>query len=116
MAHIGQFGTYYMQVVDRFYHALEWRYNDVQGRSGHERESEILAKLLDMLIADQVMHDIMLGNIEAALRVFQKVRFDSYSPNKYKEVLFLLHVEENETLGYTPHLFGNIVFEARHQA
>jgi hypothetical protein len=116
MAHIGQFGAYYSQIVDRFYHALEWRYNEVKEKSGTEREQEILAKLLDLLLADQVMHDLMLGNIEASLRAFQKIRNDSYTPNKYKEILFLMHVEEQNTVGYTPHLFGHIVFEAQHSA
>lgn len=116
MAHAGQFGTYYAQVIDRFYHALEWRYNDVQGRAGHEREQEILAKLLDVILADQVGHDLHLQHLEKALHIFQKHRHDSFTPNKYKEILFLMDIDEKKTQGYAPHLFGNVTFEARFSA
>lgn len=112
MGHAGQFGTYYAQLIDRFYHALEWRYNDIQGRAGHEREQEILAKLLDVILADQVGHDLHLQNLEQALGIFQKNRHDSFTPNKYKQILSLLEIDEDKTKGYSPHLFGNVNFEA----
>lgn len=116
MAHAGQFGTFYAQLTERFFHALEWRYNDIQGRAGHDREQEILAKLLDIILADQVGHDMPLPNLEKALQLFQKNRHNSFTPNKYKEILSLMHVDEAKTIGYTPHLFGNVIFESRHSA
>jgi hypothetical protein len=95
---------------------LEWRYNDVHGKSGHERETEILSKLLDTLLADQVVHDVDLHGLEGALRHFQRVRHDSFSPNKYREILGLLGVEEQSTLGYHPQLFGNVTLDVRRSA
>jgi hypothetical protein len=116
MAHAGQFGAYYAQVVDRFYHALEWRYNELQGKKGHDREQEILAKLLDILLADQVGHDLPLPHVEAALQRFQKVRSTSFTPNKYKEIMELMGIEENATQGYEPKLFGNVTLEVHRTA
>jgi hypothetical protein len=116
MAHAGQFGSHYIQVVDRFYHALEWRYNDIKDNPNTAREQEILAKLLDVILADQVGHDTLLGNIEKALHLFQKSRHDSFTPNKYKEILRLMDVDEKGVEGYTPHLFGTVNFEIRHSA
>ena len=103
----------YTQVIDRFYHALEWRYNEIKDKSAHARESEIVAKLLDVLLADQVGHDIPLHDIEAALAHFQKVRRDSYTPKKYEAILHHMGLEEGETHGYRPQLFGSVVFDAR---
>lgn len=113
MAHAGQFGIRYTQVIDRFYHALEWRYNEVKDKAGHTRETEILAKLLDVLLADQVGHDIPLHDIESALAAFQKVRRDSYTPKKYADILRHMGLEEGQTTGYKPQLFGSVVFDAR---
>lgn len=114
MAHAGQFGNHYMQVVDRLYHALEWRFNEVKESDGLKREAEIVAKLLDSLLADQVMHDLPLHNAEAALRSFQKVRHDSFTPGKYKEIMRLMAIDEEKTMGYTPHLFGHVTLETKH--
>lgn len=116
MAQAGQFGEYYTQVVDRFFHALEWRYNDIQGKSGLEHEGEIVAKLLDLILADQIGHDIPLHDVETALREFQRVRHDSFTPNKYKNILRLMGVEEEETHGYVPQLFGSVTLDVRHSA
>lgn len=116
MGQAGQFGEYYTQIVDRFFHALEWRYNDIKDAKGHEHEAEIVAKLLDLLLADQVGHDIPLHNVEAALRHFQKVRHDSFGPGKYKDIMHLMSVEEDETLGYVPQLFGSVALDFRHSA
>jgi len=116
MGQVGQFGEYYTQVVDRFFHALEWRYNDVKGKRGHEHELEIVGKLLDLLLADQIGHDIPLHDVEAALRHFQRVRHDSMSPGKYKDILHLMNVEEDETHGYVPQLFGHVTLDLRHSA
>lgn len=116
MAHAGQFGTYYGQVVDRFFHALEWRFNEIKDKKGHEREGEILAKLLDILLADQVGHDIHLHSVEQALHHFQKVRHDSFTPAKYRDIMALMGVDEDKTIGYKPHLFGAVTFEARYSA
>lgn len=112
MAQIGQFGRHYGQVLDKFYHALEWRYNDLKARTGSEREVEILAKMLDILLADQVGHDLPLHALESALRHFQKVRHDSFTPKKYAEIMSLMHIEPKETEGYTPHLFGNVMLDS----
>lgn len=116
MAYAGQFGTYYTQVIDRFYHALEWRYNDVKDKPGLAREAEILAKLLDLLLADQISHDLHLQKIEQALMRFQRVRHDSFTPNKYHEIMELMGVEEKDTHGYAPQLFGHVQLEARYHA
>src|SRR5690606_2550458 len=78
MAQAGQFGIRYNQVVDRLYHALEWRYNEVKDKKGLQREAEILSKMLDLLLADQVGHDVPLHNVEEALHEFQRVRHDSF--------------------------------------
>ena len=116
MGQAGQFGEYYTQIVDRFFHALEWRYNEIQGQKGHDHEVEIVAKLLDLLLADQIGHDIPLHDVEAALRQFQRVRNDSHTPGKYKEILQLMGVEEEDTLGYVPQLFGSVTLDIRHSA
>jgi hypothetical protein len=113
MAHAGQFGIRYTQVVDRFFHALEWRYNEIKDKSGHDREIEILSKLLDVLLADQVVHDTPLHDIESALAIFQKVRRDSYTPKKYEAILHHMGLEEGQTHGYRAQLFGSVVFDAR---
>ena len=111
MAHIGQFGAYYTQLVERFYAALELRYNDIHGRKGSDRECEILAKLLDGLLADQVSHDVSLANLESALRHFQQVRHASFVPGKYHEILELMNIDEVKTEGYTPQLFGIVTLD-----
>lgn len=116
MAQAGQFGQHYIQVIHRFYHALEWRYNEVRGKAGLQREEEILAKLLDQLLADQVGHDLLLGHAEEALREFQKVRHHSFTPAKYRAILKLMNINEDKTIGYKPNLYGNILFEAQHLA
>lgn len=116
MGQAGQFGEYYIQIVDRFYHALEWRYNEIKDLKGHEHETEIVAKLLDLLLADQIGHDIALHNVEAALKSFQRVRHDSFTPGKYKDILHLMSVEEEDTLGYVPQLFGSVTLDLRHSA
>ena len=116
MAYAGQFGTYYSQVIDRLYHALEWRFNDIKEKPGLAREGEILAKLLDLLLADQIGHDIHLQNIERSLQIFQRVRHDSFTPKKYAEIIQLMGIEDEDTQGYSPQLFGHIQFEARYSA
>lgn len=116
MGQTAQFGEYYAQVVDRFFHALEWRYNEIKGKTGQDREIEIVAKLLDLLLADQIGHDIALHDVETALRSFQRVRHDSFTPGKYKEIIQLMGVNEEETLGYVPQLFGSVTLDVRHSA
>jgi hypothetical protein len=116
MAQAGQFGTYYAQVVDRFFHALEWRYNEIKEKRAHDREKEILCKLLDQLLADQVGHDLPLHDVESALRLFQRIRNDSFTPNKYKDVLYLMKIDENTTQGYRAQLFGNVTLESHQSA
>lgn len=111
MVHAGQFGKHYLQVTHRLYHGLEWRYNEIKGKQGLQRESEILAKLLDHILADQVGHDLPLNHIEAALREFQKIRHDSFTPAKYRKIMELMGVNEEKTHGYMPHLYGNVVFD-----
>lgn len=111
MAHVGQFGTYYAQLIGRFYSAVEWRYNEIKDRKGHAREMEILAKLLDCVLADQIAHDVSLQNLEGALRHFQRVRNDSFTPKKYSEVLELMGIDEGETEGYVPQLFGIVTLD-----
>lgn len=116
MAHAGQFGTHYLQVLHRLFHALEWRYDEVRGKDGMKREEEILAMLLDRILADQVSRDLLLANVEQALREFQRVRHDSFTPAKYRNIMRLMDVHEEKVEGYVPHLYGNILFEAQHIA
>mgnify|MGYP000591350269 CR=1 FL=1 len=68
MAQVGQFGTYYAQLVGRFYTALEWHYNEIKDKKGHDREIEILSKLLDGVLADQISHDVSLQHLEGYKR------------------------------------------------
>lgn len=114
MAHAGQFGQHYVQVLQRLYHALEWRYKEVADKKGMKREAEILAKLLDHILADQVGRDLLLTNAEETLREFQKVRNDSFTPAKYRKILKLMDIQEDKTEGYTPHLYGNVLFELQY--
>ena len=111
MAQAGQFGLRYTQVIDRLFHALEWRYNEVKDKKGHAREAEIISKLLDVLLADQVGHDLPLHDVEAALQSFQRVRHDSFTPTKYNDIIALMGLSETETIGYKPHLFGNVTLD-----
>ncbi len=113
MSHAGQFGTYYTQLVERFYTALEWRYNEIKEDSGLTRETQILAMLLDSLLADQVAHHVSLSNLEGAIRQFQKIRHDSYTPKKYHEIMELMGLAEKKVEGYKPQLFG-IVTLSKH--
>ena len=113
MAHAGQFGTYYTQLVERFYAALEWRYNDVKDEPKLVREAEILGLLLDTILADQVAHDVPLNALEQAIKHFQQVRHDSFTPNKYKSILVYMGLDEDKTHGYHPQLFGNVTIERR---
>jgi hypothetical protein len=114
MAQAGQFGSYYGQLVERFYAALEWRYNEVKDEPKLAREAEILSLVLDTLLADQVAHDVPLHALEGALKHFQKVRHDSFTPNKYKDILHHLNLDEKRTHGYHPQLVGNVTIE-RHK-
>lgn len=114
MAHAGQFGQHYVQVVQRLYNGFEWRYNEVKENKNLQREEEILAKLLDKILADQVGHDLPLNNLEEALREFQKVRHASFTPTKYRKIMALMDIEEEKTHGYKPHLYGNVLFEFQH--
>lgn len=113
MAQAGQFGIRYNQVVDRLYHAFEWRYNEIKDKKGLAREAEILSKLLDVLLADQVGHDVPLPSVEEALHEFQRVRLDSFTPKKYENILRLMGLEESETEGYRPQLYGTVELDAR---
>ena len=115
MSHAGQFGAYYTQLVERFYAALEWRYNEVKEDSGLTRETQILALMLDSLLVDQVAHDVSLQNMEHAIRHFQKVRHDTFTPKKYNEILHLMGLDEEKTQGYKPQLFG-IVTLSKHMS
>lgn len=116
MAQAGQFGSYYAQVVDRLFHALEWRFNDIKDKPGMAREAEILAKLLDVVLADQIVHELPLHSVEAVLKEFQKIRNDSFSPNKYKAILARMEIDVKHVEGYTPCLFGNVTLETRFHA
>lgn len=117
MAHAGQFGTHYLQVLHRLYHAVEWRYNDVKDKEGLKRETEILAKMLDHILADQVGHDLLLADAEEVLHEFQRIRHDSFTPKKYRHILELMKIHEDKIAeGYSPHLYGTILFEAKHIA
>lgn len=111
MGHAGQFGQHYLQVLHRLYSALEWRYAEIKGKQGLKREEEILAKLLDQILADQVGHDLPLHHAEEALREFQHVRHDSFTPAKYRKIMKLMGIVEEKTHGYVPHLYGNVLFE-----
>lgn len=111
MTHAGQFGGYYAQLVSRFYAALEWRYNEVKDVPALVREKEIIVSLLDSLLADQVAHDVSLPHLESALRHFQKVRHDSFTPKKYTEILSLMGIEEKKTQGYVPQLYGAVTID-----
>ena len=112
MSNAGQFGSYYNSLVGRFFHALEWRLAMVKDEPKAAREAEILASLLDRLISDTVRHDISLHDMESAYRLFTKVRDNSFSPNKYRDILRHVHIEEQKTHGYVPQLYGVIQFEA----
>lgn len=112
MATAGQFGSYYNSLVGRFFHALEWRHAAVKDEPKLVREAEILSSLLDRLISDTVRHDISLHDMESAYRMFNKVRDNSFSPNKYREIMRHLGVDEKQTHGYMPQLYGVIQFEA----
>lgn len=116
MAHAGQFGQHYIQVIHRLYHALEWRYSEVKEKKGLKREEEILAKLLDHILADQVGRDLLLSDVEEALHEFQKVRHDSFTPVKYCKILKLMGIGEDKIDGYAPHLYGNVLLESQHLA
>lgn len=111
MAYAGQFGQHYVQVMQRLYNALEWRYNEVKDKKLLKREEEILAKLLDKILADQVGHDLPLNHLEDVLREFQKIRNASFTPAKYRNIMKLMDIEEDKTKGYKPHLYGTVLFE-----
>ena len=49
MAHVGQFGHYYTELVNRFFHAVEWQYQK-HAKDKNPREREILSKILDTII------------------------------------------------------------------
>jgi hypothetical protein len=116
MAQAGQFGIRYDQVVERLYHALEWRYNEVKTKKGFQRETEILSRLLDMILSDQVGHDVPLHNVEEALHEFQRVRLDSFTPKKYANILSLMGLEERDTIDYRPFLYGNVELDSHSSA
>lgn len=112
MGTAGQFGTYYNSLVGRFFHALEWRHAAIKDEPKALREVEIISSLLDRLISDTVRHDISLHDMESAYRAFNKVRDNSFSPNKYREIMRHCGVDEKQTHGYVPQLYGVIQFEA----
>ena len=112
MGSVGQFGTYYSSLVGRFFHALEWRLAAIKDEPKSAREVEILSSLLDRIISDTVRHDISLHNLESAYRLFARTRDNSFSPNKYKEIMKLTGIEEDKTHGYQAQLYGVIHFEA----
>jgi hypothetical protein len=112
MSSIGQFGTYYNSLVGRFFHALEWRYTAVKDEPKSAREAEILLSVLDRIISDTVRHEISLHDLESAYRQFNRVRDNSFSPNKYKDILRHVGIEEKSTQGYHAQLYGVIQFEA----
>jgi hypothetical protein len=112
MGSVGQFGTYYSSLVGRFFHALEWRYTAIKDEPKSAREAEILTSLLDRIISDTVRHEIALHDLETAYRHFNRVRDNSFSPNKYKEILKGVGIDEQKTHGYQAQLYGVIQFEA----
>lgn len=112
MGSVGQFGTYYSSLVGRFFHALEWRYTAIKDEPKLAREAEILTSILDRLISDTVRHEISLHDLESAYRHFNRVRDNSFSPNKYKEIMRHVGIDEKSTEGYQPQLYGVIQFEA----
>lgn len=114
MGTVGQFGTYYNSLVGRFFHALEWRHAAIKDEPKLSREVEILSSILDRLISDTVRHDISLHDLESAYRTFNRVRDVSFSPNKYREILNHVGINEKDTQGYAPQLYGVIQFEAHH--
>ena len=110
---IGQFGTYYNQLKDKFYHAVEWQFNEAAHNPLLKAETEILGLVLDNLIADAVAHDVLLPELEAALKEFKAVRHNAYTPNKYTKMLALLNLHAEKAAGYVPQLYGAIAFNAR---
>ena len=111
--HIAQFGEYYNLLKDKFYHAVEWRYNEASHDPKLKAEAEILGLVLDSLIADAVAHDVLLPALEAALKEFKAVRDNAYTPNKYNKMLALLNLHADRADGYVPQLYGAIAFNAR---
>ncbi|HEY1096778.1 MAG TPA: hypothetical protein VGF14_06010 [Alphaproteobacteria bacterium] len=112
MSSVGQFGVYYNSLVGRFFHALEWRHAAIKDEQKAAREVEIITSILDRLISDTVRHEISLHDLETAYRHFNRVRENSFSPNKYKDILRHVGVDEQKTHGYEPQLYGVIQFEA----
>jgi Zn-finger domain-containing protein len=112
MGSVGQFGSYYNSLVGRFFHALEWRLTAIKDESKSSREAEIIFSVLDRLISDTVRHEISLHDLESSYRLFNRVRDNSFSPNKYKEILKHVGIEEQKTQGYEAQLYGVIQFEA----
>lgn len=112
MAKAGQFGNYYTELANRFFHAVEWQYKKNQ-KGKNQRECEILGKILDTLLSDAVSREIELFRLEAANKEFIKIRDQSFTPKKYSGILASLQIDEKETDGYAPQLFGTIEYDAR---
>jgi hypothetical protein len=110
---IAKFGAYYGQLKDKFYRAVEWRFNEANHNPQLKAEAEILGLVLDSLIADAVAHDVLLPELEAALKEFKAVSSNAYTPNKYTKMLALLNVHADKATGYVPQLYGAIAFDAR---
>ena len=113
MARAGQFGNYYTELANRFFHAVEWQYKKHHDQKGHERECEILSKILDTLISDAVGREIELFRLEAANKEFLQIRDKSFTPKKYTKILESLQIDEKSTEGYAPQLFGIVEYDAR---
>lgn len=113
MAKAGQFGNYYTELANRFFHAVEWQYKKHENNEARSRECEILVKVLDTLISDAVSREIQLFRLEAANKEFIKIRDQSFTPKKYSNILASLQIDENSTQGYAPQLFGIVEYDAR---
>lgn len=100
-----QNGAYYLQLADRLFHALEWRYNKITDADTSE-EIEILGKILDCLMMDSVNRDLSLKQLENAMRAFKKVRDDAFQDGLYDDVLEALGLEWQQGEAYMPQLYG----------
>ncbi len=109
---VGQFGNYYTELAHRFFHAVEWQYQK-HHIAGHDRECEILSKVLDTLISDAVSRDIPLMRLEAANKELIKIRDQAFGARKYHKILDILEISESETHGYEAQLFGVVEYNPR---
>lgn len=112
MPRAGQFGNYYTELANRFFHAVEWQYKK-HSKDSSQRECEILGKILDTLLSDAVSREIELFRLEAANKEFIKIRDQSFTPKKYNKILESLKIAEKDTQGYTTQILGVVEYDAR---